>query len=1019
MPSIDQTENGRNYWRSLQELALTPEFLAELGPEFAAGTDLPPAGTSRRRFLQVMAASVGLAGLTGCRWPKEKIFPYANRPDNRTPGTPVQFATSMDLDGVARGLLATSYDGRPIKIDGNNLHPDSLGATDPSAEASVLELYDPDRSRFPMEAAGGQTFNRTWDEFSTFARSHLAEIRGLQGSGLAFLVESSSSPSWAGLKQQALAAFPQAKWCEYEPVNSDNARQGIHLALGQACRPHFTFSEARVIVALDADLFSGHPAAIRHAREFVASHDPDAPEMSRLYSIESVYSLTGAMADHRFPTPASHVLPVLCRLALELARQGLNSPLLTQAVLDALKPWSETKIETPYLEALAKDILASPARCVICAGDRQPPLAHALAALLNSALGNSGTLVKYTPEADPSHPGSIASITALVEEMNAGRVQTLVLVGGNPLYNAPADLAFGEALKKVSTSIQLSLFVNETTSACKWHVPMAHYLESWGDGQALDGTLCARQPLIHPLYEGKSPIEFLSLLVEDQPRSGYDIVRGTVLPLLPGNDKELAWREFLNNGVLSGTATDPVQATPQAEAVVSSLKSAQPPSTPLSAQNLELIFCRHPSVHDGRFANNGWLQELPEFMTKLTWDNAALVAPATAAELGIAHGEVAALKYQGGELSAPVYIMPGQAPASVALFLGYGRTAAGRVGNGVGFDSYTLRTSSAPDFGSGLTLEGTGARHIFACTQDHHAIDTIGASGRAERVGALIREADLSEYREHKDFASHRVHSPHAVPLWQPYEYNDNRWGMAIDLQKCIGCNACVVSCQAENNIPVVGKEQVFRQREMHWLRLDRYFHGEPDSPEVAHQPVACVHCENAPCEQVCPAGATVHDHDGLNVMVYNRCIGTRYCSNNCPYKVRRFNFFHYHVHYTEMEKMVFNPEVTVRSRGVMEKCTYCTQRIQHAKIVAKNERRPITDGEIRTACQTACPTEAIVFGDLNDPESRVAQLHQNSRSYRMLEELNVGPRTAHLARVRNPNPELVEKTVHEHGSHS
>ncbi len=1007
------------YWRSLQELAQTPEFLTELGPEFSEGADLPPHGTSRRRFLQVMAASVSLAGLTGCRWPKEKIFPYANNPDNRTPGVPVQYATCMDLNGAAKGLLATSYDGRPIKIDGNNLHPDNRGANDIQAEASILELYDPDRSRTPLQTEGAETFPRKWDEFLAFARTHFGSVRQVGGKGLAVLSETSSSPSVERLKKQLLTLCPQAKWYEYEPVSLENERAGIALAFGQPCRPQYQLTQARVLVSFDADLFQNHPSSVTLARDFVQGRAPENGSMNRLYAIESNYSLTGSMADHRYPVPSSLIFVVMSRLAVEMVHQGLQSPYLTQPLVQALEHIGQHSLATPFIPALAKDLLANKGSGLVVTGSSQPAEVHALSHLLNSALENTGRVITYTAEPEPNRPSHRDAIAALNKDLNEDHVETLVILGGNPAYNAPADLKFSEALGKAKTTIHLSLYRNETSRLCAWHVPRAHYLEAWGDGRAWDGTLCAAQPLIRPLYDGKSVIEFLSLMAEESPIAGYDLVRKTILPLLPGTVPETAWRLFLNNGIQEGTQFPVVESMPKPEPLVQRLTQTQFPKPDLSPTNLEVVFARHPSIHDGRFSNNGWLQELPGFMTKLTWDNAALLSPVTAQKLGVEQGDLVRLKLRGSELDVVVYLLPGHAQDSVTLYLGYGRTAAGRVGNGVGFETYRLRHSQAMDIDTGLTIEPTGAKHLLACTMDHHAIDAIGMKGRSDRTGTLVREATLKEYKHHPDFAKHAVHKPDFIPLWQPYSYEGQKWGLAIDLQKCIGCNACVISCQAENNIPVVGKEQVSLQREMHWIRVDRYFKGEPEAPEVAFQPVACVHCENAPCEQVCPVGATVHDHDGLNVMVYNRCVGTRYCSNNCPYKVRRFNFFHYNGHYSATEKMVFNPEVTVRSRGVMEKCTYCVQRIQRVKITAKNEGRPIQDGEIRTACQVACPTEAIIFGDLNDPNSRVAKLHKDPRSYLMLEELNISPRTAHLARVRNPNPELMEATVHESSGHS
>jgi len=1015
----DSHITGRTYWRSLQELAGSPEFLESLKPEFALGADLPPVERSRRRFLQLMAASIGLAGISGCRWPKEKIYPHANRPDNTMPGIPIQFATYMDLGGVARGLLATSYDGRPIKIDGNDLHPENRGANDILSEASVLGLYDPDRSRDVVQRVGEESFLKSRDEFLAFARDRFGKARARQGKGLAILSESSSSPSFHRMRERLLSICPQARWYEYEPLSRDNEREGTRLVFGKTLRPQYAFSKARVVLSLDGDFLSEHPAALAYARDFTEARVPENGGMNRLYAVESGYSLTGAMADHRFPTPSSHILPVVCRLAAELLRQEPPLAGISRELATSIERIGQAAPETPSMKALVKDLLANQGRSLVVAGYRQPQETHALVHLVNAVLGNLGETLTYSAEIDPTRPTHLQAISDLSKAMAEGQVSTLVILGGNPVYNAPVDLDFANHLQKVETTLHLSPYLDETSQLCTWHVPQAHYLETWGDGRAYDGTLCAAQPLIQPLYGGKSAVEFLSLMTEEMAQSGYDIVRATVFPMLPGKAPENEWRLFLDCGILENSANSKETPQPSSQALLERLARHSAESPDVGRDNLEVVFRQDPCLYDGRFANNGWLQELPEFLTKLTWDNAALVAPATAEELGLRQGELARLKHRGRELEAAVYLMPGQAPGSISLFLGYGRTASGRVGTGVGFNTYLLRTSEAMDFDTGLVIEPAGKPYTLACTQDHHTIDPVGAEGRDQRLPSLVREADLSEFERHPDFAKHVGHHPPAVDLWKQYEYNDHRWGMAIDLQKCIGCNACVVACQAENNIPVVGKEQVARQREMHWIRVDRYFQGSPENPEVLHQPVACVHCENAPCEQVCPVGATVHDRDGLNVMVYNRCIGTRYCSNNCPYKVRRFNFFHYHVKHTATEKMVYNPDVTIRARGVMEKCTFCVQRIERTKIAAKNGGRPIEDGEIRTACQVACPTQAIAFGDLNDPKSQAKQLHDNPRSYRMLEELHIKPRTAHLASVRNPNPELAEKREDERDNHS
>ncbi len=1019
------TDPRGGYWRSLEELAGRPEFSRHLAAEFPDAADVRQDGLSRRRFLQLMSASLALAGLAGCRWPEEKIVPFAHRPEGYVPGETRQFATSLEIAGVAAGLLVTSYDGRPIKVEGNPEHPCSLGAADVFAQASILELYDPDRSQTVVQRSGHQVLNQDWEAFAVFAKQHFAELEPQKGQGLAVLVEATTSPSVARLREELLARMPQTRWYEYEAVSTDSEREGTVMAFSEPHRVRLDLSGARAIVAFDVDLLRGHPTALHNARQLARSRHPDAEQMSRLYAFESGYSLTGVMADHRFPTPTCQVPIVAACLAAELfLNQDLALPPNTGYVAHLLRPFLDHPLRPAATAAVARDLLASRGASLLAAGPTQPPFAHALCFLMNAALENVGRTVhlRADPELRPYHHRAMGN---LVYRMSRGQVTTLLILGGNPAYDAPGNLpggvSFAEALGKVGTSIHLSLYRNETSRACTWHLPRAHALEAWSDLRNPDGSLAAAQPLIEPLYGGRTPAELLSLLLEQPARTAHDLVRRAFHQETGGRgevpaddpDFEARWQAFLRAGWLAGSAAPEVPARFRSPLVgpnlTKGLQEAQELGrVRLDRNNLELVFAPDGKLFDGRFANNAWLQELPDFLTKLTWDNAALLGPATAAALGVGQGDVVRLQWEGRQAELPVYVLPGQAAWSVTVLLGYGRTAAGRVGDGVGVDVNGLRHGLKFWGGPGLRLTRSGRRHNLACTQDHHAIDTLGADERRQRIGPLVREADLAEYREHPDFAVHLgPHHPPLVSLWQERRSEGHRWGMAIDLNSCIGCNACVVACQAENNIPVVGKKQVGKGREMQWLRLDRYFRGEPENPRVAHQPVACVQCENAPCEQVCPVAATVHSEEGLNVMVYNRCVGTRYCSNNCPYKVRRFNFFNYQKHLTETQKMAYNPEVTVRSRGVMEKCTYCVQRIQKAKIRAKNERRILGDGEIVPACAQTCPTQAIVFGDLNDPASRVAGLQAEQRAYRMLAELNVKPRTAYLARVRNPNPEL------------
>jgi molybdopterin-containing oxidoreductase family iron-sulfur binding subunit len=959
-----------------------------------------------------MGASMALAGLTSCRWPEEKIVPFSSRPEGRTPGVPERFATAMELGGSALGLVVTSFDGRPVKAEGNSNHPDSLGALSAVAQASVLELYDPDRSRSVVVREQGQEFTRSWDQFLASARERLAAGSGGEGA-IAVLAEQSSSPSLQRLRQRFLEAVPQARWYEYEPISGDNEREGARLAFGRPLRAHPHLDAAAVIACLDADPLLEHPAAVRLSREFAQSRHPGNRSMSRLYVAESSYTVTGAMADHRLPQASSQVAAVLAAVAGRLVSEhGLELPDAAAQLLDELRTAKAGDVNATFVNHLAGDLAGHRGAGLILVGPRQEPAVHALAQVLNHALFNVGVTVTFTPDSDPERRTHLEAIRSLTEAIRAGVVQTLLVLGGNPAYDAPAELGFAELLDTVPFSAHLSPYRNETSSRCTWHLPRAHFLESWGDGRAWDGTVTMVQPLIRPLHGGRSAIEVLAAILGEEPTKGHDIVRETLRGLSPAVDFERWWRKVLHDGVVEGSGFDSVDPTPDdnglqagADALGVAL-AARPPS----ADRLELNLVADSKVHDGRYANNGWLQELPQAISKITWDNALLIAPPTAHALGVADGEVVELEANGSRLELPLYVLPGQAPLSLTLALGYGRSAAGRVGNGVGANAYVLRSSDAPHVVSGVRLKGTGRRYRLATTQDHHAIDTLGFEARNLRIGELVREATLDHYLEDPHVIEHQGHHPPLLSLWKEHEYQGEQWGMAVDLNACIGCNACVIACQAENNVPVVGRQQVLDQREMHWIRVDRYFRSEPgqrphevERAAVVFQPVACVQCENAPCEQVCPVAATQHTRDGLNAMAYNRCIGTRYCANNCPFKVRRFNFFNYHKELTQLESQLFNPEVTVRSRGVMEKCTFCVQRIEAARIVAGNERRAIGDGEIVPACAQTCPAQAITFGNLNDPASAISRLREDHRGYALLAELNIRPRTQYLARLRNP----------------
>jgi molybdopterin-containing oxidoreductase family iron-sulfur binding subunit len=976
--------NGPRSWRSLEELAETEEFRDFLEGEFPSRAGECADATSRRRFLSLMGASLALAGVGGCAGPVgETIVPYVRAPEEIVPGEPLRFATAVVLGGYATGVLVESHMGRPTMIEGNDRHPDSQGAIDPLVQASLLTLYDPDRSQ--VITRGGEI--ATWDAFLLEAVAALDAQRTRQGSGLRVLTETVTSPSLARLLGRLLAEFPEAKWHQYEPEGGDAARAGARLAFGEDVATQLHVDRADVVLALDADFLGCGPGHLRQARAFAERREPrsNPPGMNRLYAVESTPSITGAMADHRLAVRAHQVAGVAQAVAHRLAIP--IAPAADPAQIQAHARW---------IDALARDLQDHRGASLVVAGNGQPPLVHALAHALNDALGNLGTTVVYTVAVEARPVDQVESLGALVRDIDAGQVDVLLILGGNPAFTAPADLAFADRLARVPLGVRLGLYDDETSALCRWHIPEAHDLEAWGDARASGGTVTIQQPLIAPLYGGRSAIELLAAVLKHPDHSGYEIVRATWRGAKSAEQFETDWRTALHDGVVAGTEASPKRVALKAgwaEALATQDRQDG------GAGGLEVVFRPDPTIWDGRFANNGWLQELPKPLTKLTWDNAALIGPATAERLGLSTGDLVELRYRERALRAPVWILPGHADDSVTLHLGYGRTRAGRVGTGAGFNAYALRTSDNPGFGAGLVLSKTGERYPLASTQHHHALE-----GRD-----LVRQATLAQFLEHPDFARGRAEEPDPALSLYPQTHSEGyAWGLVVNLNACTGCGACVLGCQAENNIPIVGKPEVLRGREMHWLEVDRYYHGARlDHPEVFHQPRLCMHCENAPCEVVCPVAATVHDADGLNVMVYNRCVGTRYCSNNCPYKVRHFNFFAYSEPRAPSLKLLNNPDVTVRARGVMEKCTYCVQRINAARHAAEFEDRRIRDGEVVTACQAACPTRAIVFGDLNDPASRVARLRADPRNYSLLAELNTRPRTTYLAKLSNPNPEL------------
>ncbi len=1025
-------ETGTTYWRSLHELQGTPQFEEMLHREFPEAASELPEGISRRRWLQLMGASLLLGGVSGCRWEAEQFAPFAVRPPNRTPGVPQRFATSHEVGGGSRGLLVTCYDGRPTKVEGNPDDPLSCGGTDVYDQAAILNLYDPDRSDSLVEQRGGQRFTRDWSDFDRFASQQFANLKQRNGKGLFLLSEATSSPTFHRLLVELQEHYPEAVCLEYESVSRDNERRGSQLAFGRTLRTHYDLDHARVVACLDADPLGMHPAAMRHTRDWAAHRDPESGSFfNRVYSVESQLSITGSQADHRLPVQSSSIRLITAILeALISKRLGDFPPEAdrsgrrdTRAPQSAPRlPFSPDVGLSPdalrFVEALADDLVRSRGESLLIAGHTQPADVHARVHRMNEWLGNTGTTVRYTAEPDAGRLSHRAAIDFLSTELRDGNVDTLFMIGGNPVYDAPSEAGFADALQKAETSIHLSAYRDETSELCTWHLPRAHAFEVWGDTRSHSGTYSVSQPLLDPLLAGRSGLQLLAALATGDPPASGDpvkrLVQDTFHSLFPDSPRR-GWDTALHDGFLAESEFESV-----AVSTVSSLQATVDaiPLTP-SSRSLEVVFSPSRSVYDGRFANNAWLQELPEPLSKLTWDNAALLSPSTARRCGIDHGDVVTIESNGRSIEIPVYVLPGQAENSIGLPLGYGRTAAGTVAGHVGRDVEpvgvnvsTFRSIEHMHFESGVTITPTGRRHELATTQEHFAIDRVGLEEISGRVGDLVRQGSISEYTGNPDFAHHEHEE---IALWEQPEQDGPQWGMSIDLSKCIGCNACVVACQSENNIPIVGKEQVLKGREMHWLRIDRYFTGDMDEPDVVQQPVACHHCENAPCEQVCPVAATVHSDDGLNDMVYNRCIGTRYCANNCPYKVRRFNFFDYQLPVVQPEQslkqLAFNPEVTVRSRGVMEKCTYCVQRIRNTSILADNERRPLEDGEVQTACQQSCPAQAITFGDLKLTGSRVATEQSKPRAYGMLDELNVKPRTKYLARIRNPNPALESTT--------
>jgi molybdopterin-containing oxidoreductase family iron-sulfur binding subunit len=986
---------GKRYWQSVDELADTAEFQAAVEKEFPSSAQEWVDPVSRRGFMKLMGASMALAGLAGCtKQPDEPIYPYVKAPEDLILGKPMYFATAHPFVTGAVPLLVKSDQFRPIKVDGNPEHAYNQGGSDAYTQGTLLALYDPDRSKHVSYRGE----DREWSELVLELGEGVAASK--DGTGLYFLSSTVTSPTLARQVKEALAKYPKAKFVQYEP-----AIAGTWLESAPGIQ--YDLAAADVIVSLDADFLSGasYPGFHRLVRDY-AGRRKTPENLNRLYAVESSTTTTGMKAEHRLGLRASEVPAAAALLAYGVG--AIEQPKIQYFTSEQLD----------FLGAVVKDLMAHQGKSVVLPGLYQDTSVYMLALAINQALGNIGKTVFIAPE--PVNPipskSQIADMKALVADLNAGQVNWLVILSGNPIYTAPADLEFAAAFEKAKNKVYLGPGLNETGQVADWHVPQAHYLESWSDARAYDGTVSIVQPLIDPLYGGKSAHDFMQLLLDEPDLSAYEAVRATWKPVIK-EDFETGWRKALHSGWIEGTAFDK-----GAKASVD-VAFHGPVRAPASKDALEIIFRPDPNIYDGRWSNVGWLQELPKPISNLSWDNAALVSGATLTKNGWEEDDIIEITVAGRKVNAPVIVIPGHPDNSITAYLGYGREFAGRVGSAQGFNAYLIRTAGAPFYATGSVkkLEGKwGLAITKSHFQDHrgtrfgqpegHDNNSLEADEAINERG-IIRYATLEEFKANPGFANegetHKT-TDKANTMFPNWEYNEaNAWGMSIDMNSCTGCNACIVSCYAENNIAVVGKQQVRIGRNMQWLRIDTYFEGDLSAPRAHFQPMACQHCENAPCEQVCPVGATVHTPEGLNTMVYNRCVGTRYCSNNCPYKVRRFNFLLYSDFETESLKLSRNPDVSVRSRGVMEKCSYCVQRISAAKIESDKENRPIADGEIVTACQQACPASAITFGNINDKGSRVAKLHGDERSYQVLADINTRPRTRYVAAVLNTNTEL------------
>lgn len=985
-----RSRSGRTYWRSLEELADSTEFHELMKDEFPSPADEPggPGMPSRRQFLMVMAASMAVVGMEGCtRQPPEDIVPRVKAPEYSVPGRPVYYATACNFRGISQPIVVESHEGCPTKIEGNPDHPASRGATSAITQASILNLYDPDRSKVLTHS--GRI--ATWKAFTDALNSVLENQRSKRGAGVHILTEPTTSPTLQSQLAAIRGDFPEMHWHQYTPVSSDSIYSGLRMLYGRPREPQYQVDQADVILSIGADFLLESASAVRNARAFSSRRKirADQQNMNRLYVAESMPSITGAKADHRIAARPDELQALIIALA---AHCGLDVGTAVPRLQDRLARW---------IGVAADDLKSRQGNALVMAGDAMPPAAHALAHAINAALGAVGRTVHYTRPVVADPVGGIKSMTELARDLQDDRIELLLILGGNPAYKAPVDLQFGKAIARAKLSIHVGRYDDETARRCQWHVPRSHELESWSDIRSADGLATIIQPLIAPLYNSRTDHEILNLFNKTPAREGLEIVKDCWRDHWPAGEFKTGWRKALHDGFVAGSEFKPEQV-----AVEDALKSsgrlanvlAREAGESAASASIQAAFKPDSRVWDGAFANNAWLQEIPDSITKLTWENAVLMSPATARRLGVDDEQLVEVAHGHRRIVGPVLALPGHADDCLTLHLGYGRRRGGRICPGIGFPAYNLRTTTAPwRLDSVRVLRREGRRRL-ARTQLHQLME-----GRD-----LLRVGDIADFKKDPRFLepdreSRDVH----LSLYPEHRYDDYKWGMSIDLGACIGCKACMVACQAENNIPSVGREQVIAGREMHWIRIDRYFMDDPGTPGIAFQPVTCMHCEDAPCEVVCPVGATVHDNEGLNVMVYNRCVGTRYCSNNCPYKVRRFNFLQFADDQTPSLKLQRNPNVTVRSRGVMEKCTYCVQRISAARIASKKAGRRIRDGEVVTACQSVCPTEAIIFGDIGDKNSAISRLKREPHDYAILTELNTRPRTSYLPDLRNPNPAM------------